>query len=126
MVITANFEKGRQLKTTAKIKMKNLEITTGKHIQSGKSVKEIQILGKSFCYSDARGFQTQSEITKEFALDVINSFPVKISMTGKPVLMLDRLNALGIILKWNFLGDDNYELSIHSAGHVWASLPIKS
>ncbi len=47
-------------------------------------------------------------------------------MTGKPVLMLDRLNNLGIILKWNYLGEDNYELAIHSAGHVWASLPIKS
>ena len=105
--------------------MKNLEITTGVHIQSGKSVKEISILGKSFCYSDKRGFQTQSEITKDFALEVINAFPVKISMTGKPVLMLDRLNDLKIILKWNYLGDNNYELSVHSLGHVWASLPIK-
>lgn len=106
--------------------MKNLAITTGVHVQSGKSVKEITILGQSFCYSDKRGFQTQSEISKEFALDVINAFPVKISMTGKPVLMIERLYDRGIILKWNYLGADEYELSIHSSGHVWASSPIKS
>lgn len=106
--------------------MKNLEITSGVHVQSGKLVKEITILGKSFCYSDKRGFQTHSEISKDFAIEVINAFPVKISMTGKPVLMIDRLSNLGIILKWNYLGDKKYELAIHSAGHVWASEPINS
>ncbi|WP_134344494.1 hypothetical protein [Flavobacterium psychrophilum] len=106
--------------------MKNLEITTGVHVQSGRPVKQITILGKDFCYSDKRGYQTESRITRDFALKVIEAFPVKISRSGIPVLMLDRLNDLGIILKWNYLGEAGYELSIHSGGHVWASSPINS
>ena len=89
------------------------------HPQSGKESKSIIVLNKEFIYSDKRGFVQYTEISIEFAMEIINSFPVANGRTGKEIKFLDRLNPnYPIILKWNNLFD---KMTIHGlGGHVWS------
>ena len=108
--------------------MTKLALTTTTHSQSHNTVDAIKVLDKTFVYSDSRGFSTSANIDSDFAMEVINDFPVKMGRGNvqdhpKPVLFMDRLNKTNdIILKWNRFDENRFELMIHcGSSHVWTS-----
>lgn len=111
--------------------METIKITKTVHPQNGKEVDAIEILGHTFVYSDKRGFQTEAKITREFAQQIIDAFPVKYGQDyfgkqGKPVYHPERLCNEEVTLKWNYFGKNKYELAIHNIGHVWASAELEA
>ena len=110
--------------------MKTLAITKTVHPQSKKEVTAIEILGRTFIYSDKRGVDRYAMISQEFAKEVIDTFPVKIGRgniveQGKEIYFPERMKNSEVRLSWNFFGKGEYELLIHDGSdHVWTSNTI--
>lgn len=104
-----------------------IKFSMKEHPQSHKHVESIIILDREFIYSDKRGHGKNTIIDYEFAMRVINHFPVKLGRgtmleAGKPILFLDRMRPNDTIrLTWSRYTDGLYELKIHAPGHVWTS-----
>ena len=107
--------------------MKAIEMTTVSHPQSGREVKGIFILGKSFVYSDSRGYGTNAHIDAEVADEIISKFECAKGRTGINVYYPERLKSADIKLSWWNYGGGDFELRIHSHGqHVWTSKIINT
>jgi len=112
--------------------MKNLEITTKINSQNKREEKSIRILNQTFLYSDKRGFSKNANINYDFAIKIIETFPVEMGKGSylsepKPVLMLDRLDKASQIIRVSWgMRKDGHVLTIHQGNtHVWTSKPIE-
>jgi len=97
----------------------SIGITT--HPQSKKQVRAITILGKTFVYSDKRGFGNFSYIDSAFAEKIMHCIPASVYNE----CYRDHVQGKATMLKWHHIGDNQYQLMIHGYGmHVWTSKPI--
>jgi len=102
-----------------------IQLTTTQHLQSGKTVNALELLGETFIYSDKRGFSRHEQVSIDFAKKLIESFEAKKGhFSGKPISFPERLREGNVVLSWVFIcSGKEVELKLHSySQHVWSSI----
>jgi hypothetical protein len=114
--------------------MKKIEIISSPNAQNEKIEDFISICGRSFRYSDNRGYSTFTFIDWVFALEIMDKLPAKVLHAERTLNVVDK--NVDIKLSWSRYGlnkaqreagdRESIEVKIHAGSeHLFTSEPIK-